>query len=334
MRPQTSWDMEQEYRRLADAFSEAKNKHPQELVHYHLLLAGYSVRLRIVGRVLAKALAPVWDHLHTSKSESCGFTIDLWDENATSTKCPLPGKAPSFYLEDGYALQRLAQSTSAINRTQGSVVGCAKDGTALSLYELGRPLHAALSIWHLDRARPLVHAGCFRSATKAALVGGCSGSGKTTVCVQAALNGFSYLGDDLIALEQTTTRFVAHSLYASTFLLPSDLTRLQGLGPIEYPRYPNQDKALGYVPGRKLSSCALDAVLLPSVQPGEATRLVPARSSEVLMGLAPSTLGMGMLSPGVPGFELLGNLASAVPGYHLNLGDDADQVLPSLLEQL
>lgn len=319
---------EKEYRLMAGAFDRALAAHPEEAVVCEIRLGGGGARVRFLGRRLATRLRRPLAHLE-ARSSVADFRIDVWDEQVCRVPNPIPGEPVSFHLQDDYAVHRLRNSTAVLARRAQHLVGSVTSADSLSLYELGRPWHAPLCIWHLDRGTPLVHSGALAGTRGAILVGGPAGSGKTTTCLLAHRAGAGYLGDDLVALEQDGSDFLAHSLYASTFLTSGDGERFPDLK-LESPRQAGEGKWLGVVPGAGPDRCRITAVVLPVVSGGR-SRLRPARPSEVLLRLGPSSLQVGLLSPGRIGFELLAGLAERVPGYHLELGSHVAEALGELL---
>lgn len=295
-------------------------------------LGGRVMQLSCLGQELFQLLTRPLAHLATEETKP-DLLVEVWDESTNDESCPLPAQDLSFVFQDGEVIHHLPFSTTVLNRESQHLVSSVRSASQLSLYECGRPWHAPLSIWHLDQGLPIIHAGAVAKGHGAVLVGGASGSGKSTVCLSAALEGFTYLGDDMVALEETGQGFRVHSLYGSTFLKPEDVSGYPQLVSDQVlPRYSWEEKTLSFPPTEMQQICPVVAVVLPVVTGSQRrSTLEELRPSESLLGLGPSTHQVGVLNPGRLGFELLAKLVESVPSYRLELGLEPWRALEPLL---
>jgi hypothetical protein len=152
--------------------------------------------------------------------------------------------------------------------------------------------------------------------------------------------GLRFLADDYVGLEEKEDgTYVGHSLYSSSHFDPAHLERFPALVPHARPgTLPIEDKSLVLLadvfPGRFAPSATIRAVALPVVRDHEAARIRPARRSEALLRLAPSSI---LLLPhaGVSGdgFAKMARLLESVPVYWLELGRDLASI-PARIEEL
>lgn len=197
------------------------------------------------------------------------------------------------------------------------------------------------SIWQwalTSEQRCLAHAAAIGASAGGLLLVGPGGSGKSTTTVAAAISGMSVAGDDYVVLEGRPAGVVAHSLYATTKLVPSTRHLL-----------PEATTALGSsvaVDGEKLvvnfeqirpgALCGrldLRAVVIPQISPSPC-HLSRASLAEAFRALAPSTVFQHFVG-GAAAFSPLARILRQLPCYRLALGPqplDAVRLLASLLE--
>src|SRR2546427_13240336 len=74
------------FRNMQAAFAEALTRHPDELHESFYIFGGQSVRIRIVGRELAKYICRPFSHLRTNgrRPATPQLTTDLWDKNVAA----------------------------------------------------------------------------------------------------------------------------------------------------------------------------------------------------------------------------------------------------------
>jgi hypothetical protein len=297
-------------------------------------LAGRLVRLRVAGGALAPRLRPAFGHLacRTVAGATPDLTIDLWDEAENGVECPLADRRPAGALPgDRYAGYRFHRTVVCFDRQRRRMVGCVRNGAALSLYEQGRPLHPPLARWLNDYGMPLIHGGLVATNGRGILLAGAGGSGKSTTAIVCLEAGYRYVSDDLLALEVSAGGgAVGHSLYNSTYLEALHLDRFPNLAPHAVRSAGNgEDKILvllSRIYGSRLAPNApIQVIALPRVSHRPHTSFSPAPKSKALFALAPSSrkinknLGMG-------DFASLVALVEKLPCYWLDVGEKLDTI--------
>lgn len=304
-----------------------------------------------MGERLAEVVPRALAHLRLpDRSPSAGeLTIELWDEAATGVGCP--GCAPGADLEapgstatspDGrYVTITRPQTRTCFDRAASRITGWVGDARRLTQYEIGRPLHSELLLWHRDRGLQAVHAGLVGKDGEGILLGGPGGAGKSTTALRCLLAGLEYLADDYVALADTgDDGLIGHSVYCSTHVVPADFALFPGLEPFAIPgRLAREDKSLvllSDVPGVALGrSARIRALACPRVGPQRETTFRPASRAQALIRMAPSSL---MLLPYpdalAPGFDNLSTLVHRVPVYWLELGSDLEAIPGAVLALL
>jgi hypothetical protein len=240
----------------------------------------------------------------------------------------------TFVSDDGrFVVVARSQTRTAVDRQRQALVGWIGRHDHLTQYELGRPLHSELLLWHKDRGALAIHAGMVAREGRAVLLGGPGGAGKSTTALVSLLAGFDYMADDYVALtDEPDGSYMGHSLFCSTHLLPSDLHRFPELKAHAIPgRLPREDKSLVLLsqirPEGLSRKASIRAVALPRVVDGAETRLRPATVVESLLRMAPSSLLLlpyaGLMERE---FERLSGFLEVTPTYWLELGRDRARI--------
>lgn len=337
----------EEFGRLASGFDRARTAGPLATATYRM--AGRPVQVRVVGQRLAAAIQRPLSHLRMPEGpDRPALLIDLWDEAETGiggegwAAGPDPQAPGSVTVYEGarHVLHVTPQARNVMDRAEGRLVGWVASADRLTQYELGRPLHSELLMWHRDRGVQAVHAGLVSDGQGGVLFGGPGGSGKTTTALTSLRGGLAYLADDYVGLERRPDGlWTGHSLYCSAHLTPSHLQRFPDLVPRAIPgRLEREDKSLvllgelypeGFAP-----STTIRAVALPRVAGTPHTSLRPASKIEVLRQLAPSSLFQ--LPYGVSGrrsFDTMVALVESVPTWWIDLGTELDEI-PGAIRQI
>ena len=273
--------------------------------------------------------------------QSGELVVELWDEAETGVGCKgcnivqyPTAQGTTIASADGrYVVITRSHTRTGFDRVQTGIVGWVSDAKALSLYELGRPLHSELLLWHRDRGLQAIHAGLVGRGQDGLLLGGPGGSGKSTTALTSLLAGLAYLADDYVAVEQHLDgRLTGHSVYCSTHLTPEHLLRFPDLAPYAIPgQLTREDKSLlllSDMPNANLqSSVTIRAMAFPVVTDSTTTRFRPASRAHALLRLAPSSI-MLLPYPDTMGesFKNLAALVERIPVYWLELGRDLAQI--------
>ena len=301
--------------------------------------AGQSAELRFAGVAMRDRLFPALAHLASGQGRA-SLVVSVFDSRSTGVRMPPPAWPQEDLVERGEVrgfadgAWRIAFNVGsgmlvAHDRDGGRAVAWTRDAETVPFYETASPLRPLLAWWLSDAGLQVVHAAGVGKAGRGVLLTGRGGSGKTTtalLCVQA---GWAYAGDNNLVLE-TRSPPRAHALYSSATVRPGTLDRMPDLrARLQNAERLDSEKGLLFVDGREggllLPAFQVDAVLLPRVALGPATRSEPATAGDCMAALAPSSL---LSLPGARGeaFARLASLSRAAPAHHLRLGTDVDAI--------
>jgi hypothetical protein len=333
---------EAEYSEFGRCFRDAWEGHPGIRHERWFTLADQPVRIRVVGDGLAEDVYRAFSHLRREASgEDPSLRIDLWDGRASGIDLEgveagddlnVPGEM--FVSANGrVVVYGRTQARTAFDRVGGHILGWIGRHDHLTQYEIGRPLHSELLLWHKDRDVQAIHAGLVSRNGDGVLFGGPGGSGKSTTALTCLKAGWEYLADDYVGLKAMPDgSFLGYSLYCSTHLEPKHFKRFPYLEPHAIPGYlPREDKTLvllsEVLPGGLSGKTRIRAVALPIVTKAARPTLRPATKVESLLRLAPSSLLMlphGGIAP--QEFEKLSVFLQSVPTYWLELGENMEEI--------
>lgn len=334
-------DTEEQFTALDKSFGQAMEAAPDELVERWFTMAGRATRFRVVGRELAARMLRPFLHLQRQPASEIALSVDLWDESATGVHNPYCHVREDLAFlgafgasEDGrFIMHELAQTKSVLDRVQRRLLGWAGTHERLTLYELGRPLHSQLLLWHKDRDMQAAHSGLVARNGHGVLFGGPGGSGKSTVSLTCHKAGWDFLGDDYIGVQHLEDGgFIGHSVYSSTHVDPEHLKRFPDLLPhAVYGTLAVEDKAavmLAEARAERLTASArIRAVALPRVAHKPKTTVRKATAAEALLQLAPSSLVMlphaGMNQRE---FARMAKLVQSLPAFRVELGYDMESI--------
>jgi hypothetical protein len=322
------------------AFERARAARPDAASEHRYVVAGNGVRLRIVGRELAQEITPALEHMKNgATSGQFGLTIDIWDQMETGvgdidTSSSDGEEVVGLLTASPDKLEIVedrAYSKMWFDRRADRIVGYARSHGTLFVDERARPLTRLLSIWLNDRKVQMIHSGLVSWQGCGVLFVGPGGSGKTTSSTACLRDGFGFLGDDWIGLEEAADgSFIGHGLYGSCLVTPKHLTRFADLAPYAgAANHSFEDKSVVYLshiyPERIEQRVTIGVVALPRVVGRGETSFRPASQAEALLALAPSSV---MFLPGASARSLdkLGKLVECVPCYWLELGRDVDRI--------
>ena len=299
-----------------------------ETLDRHFNLGGHSLCLRFAGNPLIPILTPAIAHL-AAAADSAAFTVHVWDASADASSIPLPACA----TDPTNACPDLLISIEAGAR---EAFYCVRDRASLPVWERGAPMRPLLHWWMASRGLHLMHAAAVGLPEGGVLLGGASGSGKSTSALACLRSNLSYAGDDYV-LVGAEPEPVVHSLYRSAKLHADHTHRLPHLIPlIRNNDRTHTEKALmimdeGYA--RNLTrGFPLRAILMPRVAGTPDTSVRPMRPSAVLRAMAPSTL-FQLPGVGAETFQAIADLTRRLPCFQLDLGTDLSQI-PLVISQV
>lgn len=303
-----------------------------------LCLAGRKVLVRVVGECLADNIRSAFAHLLV---ENLGgepdLRIDCWDVEASGVApdrraAPAPDVAMMLKASvDGrYVGEYREHSSQWLDRHEKRILAYTESASRLNLDERARPFHKMISVWLGDQDVQFVHAGLIEFDGRGILFVGNGGAGKSTSSIACLLGGLGYLGDDFVALEECDEHFVGHGLFASCLLDNHHIRRFPDLLPhARSAHHAHEDKMVLYLGEAFASTMAsrthVEALVLPCVVAGEATRWRPASRAEALFALAPTSV-MFLAKPNADAFQRLTRLVESIPCYWLELGPDVENI--------
>lgn len=329
---------------LAECFERAAAGGARE---FRLLLAGYPIRIRVVGDAWADAVAASMSHLGAGVRSDAAplLTIDVWDVEASGVPAPplstLDPNGPPILMrtsEDGqFVGEQRPHSVTWLDRARERVVGFTTSAKLLNLDERARPFHKMLSTWLESRGVQFVHSGLITHGDTGILFVGNGGAGKSTSSISCLRAGMGYLGDDFIGLGLEDGRFVGHGLYASCLLNVHHIERFPDLKPLGHaPFHDFEDKFVLYLtqafPGGIRHRVSINALMMPRVVDAEVTTFRPAPRAAALMAIAPTSV-MFLARPNRAAFERLTQLVQNTPAYWLELGRRVD-LIPNAVRAL
>lgn len=340
------------FQSMVHAFQRAAKIRPDLLYESCYCFGDHPVRMRVVGHALAQHLKQAFAHLQIPalNAQAWQLTIDLWDQSESGIPPPYSihlesdlswktsGGLLHAYVEG--ALLNFQQSSGAtwFDRRSQQMTGWRASGAELEMVERSKPLPLLLPIWYYDRGVHILHAGLIAQNGDGVLIGGPSGTGKSTTALRCLLSGFDYLGDDQFGLSVSADgSFIGYSLYNGARLSAELLGQLP-----TFQRYTSpgdllrDDKFLvllsQVLPAQVKRAATLRAILLPRISQSAKSRLKPASKGEAMLRLAPTSF-FTPFGSGALGFERLGQLTEQVPSYWLDMSEHLDEI-PSLVQQV
>jgi hypothetical protein len=274
-----------------------------------LVLAGLRLRLRLATRHLSGTSLRALAHHAVAEADAQApdLTIFILDRDAPGN--PLrdlpPAASPSgpatgdrverWSFEGAAGRGLLHEGFRALflwNRAHARAAVWLGDAGDLPYHLVALPLLPILSWVLAERGLAVVHAAAVATASGAVLIGGRSGTGKSTASLACLDGGLGFLGDDMCVIEPGTPP-VVHSLFCSAKLDAADTGRFPALAPaLAHGSGPGWEKAV-YLFDRHLSGgmvrrAPLRGVAIPRRgHTGHAERL---SARQGFLAMAPNTV--------------------------------------------
>lgn len=329
-------------------FEKALVKYNGACRQFHISIAGYPVRIRVVGDALADDIGRAFAHIEINNPDKISLSIDIWDQhetgigiipNSTQPNSELPVQTFLKASEDGrFVCEERDQGVLWLDRGAHRIVGYTASADERYLDERARPFHRLLSCWLHDRGIQFIHSGLVALNNRGVLFVGNGGVGKSTSSIACLRAGFKFLGDDFIGLQAMDNGdFTGYGLFASCLLNVDHLKRFPDLRQTALPAYhAHEEKSVIYLSGafddRLEHRVNIRALALPRVVDAEQTSIRPATKKEALLALAPTSV-MFLPSPSARALDKLAQLVERVPSFWLELGRDINQI-PDVVEKL
>ena len=261
----------------------------------------------------------------------------LWDSASTGVQPPAPPWPSLDFLARGEVSHDFGEGVRLSFRIDSGVLSVftaatntafcwVRDPAQLPPWEAAAPLRPILAWWAENTGRQLAHAAAVGTPGGAVLLGARGGSGKSTTALACLEAGLLYVGDDYVMLEAGDPP-VVNSLYSTAKLAPSNLDerfpRLRALA-TGHPDIEQDKVTLSLYEAFRdtvVPSLPLRAIVIPAISRSGEVALRAATAASALTALAPTTL-FQLPSAGAGALARLGQIVSAVPRYHLELGRD------------
>jgi hypothetical protein len=337
---------------IGRSFERALGEHPGEVSETTIRIGEDHIRLRVVGRQLARLLLTPFAHLEQAGSRASAglLTIDAWDQAATGSACAAlpaePELASMAIVVRSHARRffRLERPTSSmwLDTGQSRMLGWFASAAQATTEERSKPFYRMLGPWLAGRGIHMIHAALVARDGRGALLAGRGGAGKSTTALSCLLAGLDCLGDDYVGLQEMGMGgFRGLSLYSTCCIEHPRAASFPGLRDLVLaPSSSDDDKSILALAERFASrlprSAQISAVLLPRVTPSNTTSLRAASPIDALRELAPSSLLL-LPDPGPAAFQAFAKLVDCVPAYWLDLGGplaSAPSVIAALLDSL
>lgn len=309
------------------------------------LVAGRWVRLSFAGDGFAATFSRALAGRFTGDAPVRGepaLTIHAWDAETTGVRLPSDswGRLPlgplgvSRELSDGryhVSMEVHAALASVLDRQTGLAVYYAPDPAFIPYWEVTHPARVMLAAWARAGGLLMCHAAAVGTGGRGVLLGGSSGSGKSTTALACLGAGMDCAGDDYVLVDPGPPP-TAHALYTSALLEVGHARRHSDLMPV-IDRVAgsgrSRSKAVTFASGDGRAAMRgghrVVAIAAPRVEPGSATSFSRITAGAALRALAPSTLAqLGTMD--AAGLADLANLCRSLPCFELRLGRDLDAI--------
>jgi len=330
------------------ALTENSLNNAKEVLTEDIALAGLKVRLTFAGRSLQTVILPALKHLLFSELQTdIDYTIYLWDSLSTNTTYPhSPAGLNDFKLRgeiEGLNDKRFqagffghAKMLNLLDRERKLGIVCFRSSLDIPSFEIACPLRGVFS-WILNsNNRILIHAAAVGVSDSAVIVGGLSGSGKSSTTIKCLLAGFNYLGDDLCAVSYMDDVPKVYSVYSSGKSVRNGRIKFEELKKMKlWQEDDDYDKELyffsDYFQEQLPLEKELKAILIPK-QGNSEIGIEFVTKTSVLSVITSSTIQL-LPNAGNEILYVLKSIISKVPCYQLNLGNDIDKI-PEMIKKL
>jgi hypothetical protein len=265
------------------------------------------VRLRVAGDELEGRLTRALRHAGLAPDAGPPPALRVFALDARATGGEPPPRWPFRHRDrrhlerlhvtrDGRCYLTLDEDTGTwqvFDRTQGRAAIWTRDAAALPEWERAFPLRTLLNWLLAPAAETLAHAAVVCEGDRGLLLAGAGGSGKSTTTAACLAAGLATCGDDFVAVS-LGARPRAHALFDTLKLDERSLRLFPRFAGAIPARPPPGAKARIHLseldPSPLRPSCALEAIVVPRLAPGEPTRIAPLPKQEALRALAPTTI--------------------------------------------
>jgi hypothetical protein len=308
-----------------------------------LSFSGRRIRIGYSSGILENNLFKAFEHLETvDHYATVTFNIFACDSNVLNSDLPgfvqledLSAKEKKILMYNDETIHALYNPDSRVFSLVDTAMGRGwyylSQAADIPFYEKAAPMRMLLHWWCETAGLVLVHAAAVGWNSKAALLAGRGGTGKSTTATLAVQSGFSFLGDDYVIIENSSVPTVL-SAYNSIKFRWEMLDRLPA---VETLCVNNHIDEKGYFylhdtnPDSLVRKLPLKAVLLPVIEGKRKTDFVRVPSSRGLLGLAASSI-FQMPGSGKQTLKRLADIIKDTPVYQMSLGMDNAEIVEAL----
>ncbi len=302
-------------------------------------IAGISARLTFDDRIADSIFEP-FSHLDPRADDTAEalrvFVAAIDADSAEALRLDeLPESGTVDVWHDGETVAHFQRdSVAVLDRTRGTIRALMCDPRMRESWKRAKPLQLPLSVFFADRGIDLLHGGLVSLGGTGVLLAGAGGSGKSTVALASLLTGLDFLGDDCVAMKETSGRFEGYSVFGSGCLERAHLASfpLLGDGHLDNPRGKAVLPAARLFGGQMAPSTTIRGIVLPHVTGGSRVSIRPASGKETLLALAPSSI-LKRAMPAGPALARMARMVRSLPAYHLDMGP-VDEIGPRVRDLL
>lgn len=314
-------------------------------------IGGYCVRLKFAGEALVAGLTQAIEHLAAPPNPDPDLTLCIWDSDSTGVKPPPRPWTDADHLSRswvrGFNDARYATifelglgALNVLDHDRNLGIYWRAKASDVHFSEVAAPLQQLLVAWMGNHQRVMLHAAGVGTAQGGVVLGGQSGSGKSSSALACLDSDLFFLGDDTCLLANDPGPYV-YGLSTTGKLKRDQVWRFPKLaGKMSNIDTLEHEKSIvfinDYLPEKLIASFPMRAILLPKITGQPHTSLQPASPMQGLRTLGPSSL-FQTATQSEAAFAALGRLVRQVPSYYLNVGtilSEIPQTIQGLLAEL
>lgn len=313
-----------------------------------LSLCGRQVRIAYSSEILETSLFKAFEHLETiGNNVAPTFQIFVCDRNVLNRDLSGWAQLTGFSAKENKILMYNVGDIHALYNPESRVFSLVDIASGrgwyylpraadIPFYEKAAPMRMLLHWWCETAGLVLVHAAAVGWDSRAVLLAGRGGTGKSTTAMLAAQSGFSFLGDDYVVLDNACGLDVI-SAYNSVKFRWEMLERLPLAEKLSVNDSQTDEKGFFYMhethPESLVRRLPLKAVLLPAIERRSKTTFVRLPSTRGLLGLAASSI-FQMPGSGKQTLKILADILRDTPVYQMSLGTDNAEIAQALRDFL
>jgi len=302
-------------------------------------IAGRAVRLRFAGSALVDPLTAALAHVASAEPGAPDVCVDVFDAASTGVSLPAPPWSWDAFQArgdiDGFTTETVkvafdpgTSGLSVFDAATGRACWWVPNATQLPARESSAPLRTLFHWWFETIGLHLVHGAAVGHHGAGVLLAGAGGTGKSSTALACLQAGWSFVGDDYCVLD-TRGEPAAHSVYCTAKVDDAARARLPTLAARPGIELAHRGKRLLRLwpefAGQLAREVPIHAVLLPRIGAGPGSALRPASPTEVVRGIATSTMRQTP-GAGASTWHAATAVARTVPAYVLTLGTDVDAI--------